>query len=73
MQKRDFEGIVDLMRNVVWVLADKVFIIEKALKVSFSAFLGVGMTRLELATSRPPDVCATNCATSRSVQIRVQR
>ncbi len=25
----------------------------------------VGMTRLELATSRPPDVCATNCATSR--------
>ena len=27
----------------------------------------VGMTRLELATSRPPDVCATNCATSRSV------
>ena len=24
------------------------------------------MTRLELATSRPPDVCATNCATSRS-------
>ena len=27
----------------------------------------VGMTRLELATSRPPDVCATNCATSRSL------
>ena len=25
------------------------------------------MTRLELATSRPPDVCATNCATSRSL------
>lgn len=25
----------------------------------------VGMTRLELATSRPPDACATNCATSR--------
>ena len=30
----------------------------------------VGMTRLELATSRPPDVCATYCATSR---FRVQR
>ena len=26
------------------------------------------MTRLELATSRPPDVCATNCATSRSLR-----
>ena len=25
----------------------------------------VGMTRLELATSSPTDVCATNCATSR--------
>lgn len=33
-------------------------------------FCSVGMTRLELATSRPPDVCATNCATSR---IRMQR
>ena len=33
----------------------------------------VGMTRLELATSRPPDVCATNCATSRSLCLRVQR
>ena len=33
----------------------------------------VGMTRLELATSRPPDVCATNCATSRSLSLRVQR
>ena len=32
--------------------------------------LTVGMTRLELATSRPPDACATNCATSRK---RVQR
>ena len=29
------------------------------------SFHQVGMTRLELATSRPPDVCATNCATSR--------
>ena len=27
------------------------------------------MTRLELATSRPPDVCATNCATSRTFRV----
>ncbi len=33
--------------------------------ISYQCF--VGMTRLELATSRPPDVCATNCATSRSL------
>ena len=26
----------------------------------------VGITGLEPATSRPPDVCATNCAKSRS-------
>ncbi len=31
-----------------------------------SAFLVVGITGLEPATSRPPDVCATNCAKSRS-------
>ncbi len=33
-------------------------------------FLSVGITGLEPATSRPPDVCATNCAKSRK---RVQR
>ena len=30
-------------------------------------YLPVGMTRFELATSRPPDVHATNCATSRNL------
>ena len=35
--------------------------------------LQVGMTRLELATSRPPDVCATNCATSRNLSFVLQR
>ena len=30
--------------------------------------LTVGMTRLELATTRPPDAYATNCATSRDVE-----
>lgn len=29
----------------------------------------VGITRLELATSRPPDVCATNCAKSRYISL----
>jgi hypothetical protein len=32
----------------------------------------VGITGLEPATSRPPDVCATNCAKSRSLK-RLQR
>ena len=30
-----------------------------------SSFFLVGITGLEPATSRPPDVCATNCAKSR--------
>ena len=30
-------------------------------------FILVGITGLEPATSRPPDVCATNCAKSRSL------
>ena len=33
---------------------------------SCSSFFLVGITGLEPATSRPPDVCATNCAKSRS-------
>ena len=32
-----------------------------------SLFLAVGITGLEPATSRPPDVCATNCAKSRTI------
>ena len=31
-----------------------------------SSFFLVGITGLEPATSRPPDVCATNCAKSRN-------
>ncbi len=34
--------------------------------VILSLSLSVGITGLEPATSRPPDVCATNCAKSRS-------
>ena len=32
-----------------------------------SLFRSVGITGLEPATSRPPDVCATNCAKSRTL------
>ena len=38
----------------------------KALKISTLTLAVVGITGLEPATSRPPDVCATNCAKSRS-------
>ena len=38
----------------------------KLLTTSGLDFLLVGITGLEPATSRPPDVCATNCAKSRS-------
>ena len=40
--------------------------IAKCLILSILAILSVGITGLEPATSRPPDVCATNCAKSRS-------
>ena len=38
----------------------------KVLKISTLTLAVVGITGLEPATSRPPDVCATNCAKSRS-------
>ena len=38
----------------------------KVLKISTLTLAFVGITGLEPATSRPPDVCATNCAKSRS-------
>ncbi len=38
----------------------------KALIISTLTLAIVGITGLEPATSRPPDVCATNCAKSRS-------
>ena len=41
--------------------------IAKQLIISLLATLSVGITGLEPATSRPPDVCATNCAKSRSL------
>ena len=38
----------------------------KVLKINTLTLAVVGITGLEPATSRPPDVCATNCAKSRS-------
>ena len=37
----------------------------KCLKIRHLTLAFVGITGLEPATSRPPDVCATNCAKSR--------
>ena len=34
--------------------------------------ISVGMTRLELATTRPPDAYATNCATSRNMALMLK-
>ena len=48
-------------RNINWILTVLLVAIKKP---PFEGYL-VGMTRLELATSRPPAVRATNCATSR--------
>ena len=50
----------------------------KLLTFNSLGFLSVGITGLEPATSRPPDVCATNCAKSRTLAsavllLRVQR
>ena len=42
----------------------------KVLKINTLTLAFVGITGLEPATSRPPDVCATNCAKSRK---RMQR
>ena len=45
---------------------------SKLLIISGLDFLSVGITGLEPATSRPPDVCATNCAKSRSVLLSTE-
>lgn len=52
-----------LLIGLEYMIRDKKQKKKTAFAISFS--VTVGMTRLELATSRPPDVCATNCATSR--------
>lgn len=47
---------------------------QKELIINSFCFHFVGITGLEPATSRPPDVCATNCAKSRTIAVkRLQR
>ena len=41
----------------------------KVLKINTLTLAVVGITGLEPATSRPPDLCATNCAKSRSFKL----
>ncbi len=43
----------------------------KCLKIRHLTLAFVGITGLEPATSRPPDVCATNCAKSRFCDAKV--
>ena len=59
-------GLNRCCANVVpiWVLKK-----VKVLKINTLALAFVGITGLEPATSRPPDVCATNCAKSRSFKL----
>ena len=44
----------------------------KCLKIRHLTLAFVGITGLEPATSRPPDVCATNCAKSRFATAKVE-
>ena len=52
---------VKIIQNNIECLYNKKAVIILSQLVAF-----VGITGLEPATSRPPDVCATNCAKSRT-------
>lgn len=52
---------VKIIQNNIEFLYNKKAVIILPQLIAF-----VGITGLEPATSRPPDVCATNCAKSRS-------
>lgn len=52
---------VKIIQNNIECLYNKKAVIKLSQLVAF-----VGITGLEPATSRPPDVCATNCAKSRT-------
>ena len=58
------------LENLCRICAESLLKKRKCLKIKHFRFAFVGITGLEPATSRPPDVCATNCAKSRK---RVQR
>ena len=53
------------LENLCRICAESLLKKRKYLKIKHFRFAFVGITGLEPATSRPPDVCATNCAKSR--------
>ena len=53
------------LENLCRICAESLLKKRKCLKIKHFRFAFVGITGLEPATSRPPDVCATNCAKSR--------
>ena len=53
------------LENLCRICAESLLKKRKCLKIKHFRSAFVGITGLEPATSRPPDVCATNCAKSR--------
>ena len=62
-----FKNIAQSSSKAIFQLLKK----KKCLKIKHFRFAFVGITGLEPATSRPPDVCATNCAKSRFCDAKV--
>ena len=60
------------LENLCRICAESVLKKRKCLKIKHFRFAFVGITGLEPATSRPPDVCATNCAKSRFATAKVE-
>ena len=58
--------------NLCRICAESLLKKRKCLKIKHFRFAFVGITGLEPATSRPPDVCATNCAKSRFATAKVE-
>ncbi len=59
------------LENLCRICAESLLKKRKRLKIKHFRFEFVGITGLEPATSRPPDVCATNCAKSRLAVAKV--
>ena len=59
------------LENLCRICAESLLKKRKCLKIKHFRFAFVGITGLEPATSRPPDVCATNCAKSRFCDAKV--
>ena len=56
-------------RNLAWQVVNKRKKKTRGQTVKLTSRVIVGITGLEPATSRPPDVCATNCAKSRLLML----